>query len=201
MTKTLCRGKGRRGIPAGSRPYHLLISYVSLNFSFAASDDTIIPLKPIDLMVERRTIQSCLTILFSSPSAKNYQPWDSYIFPPEVVQLVFLDVKACAGDVQAATSLNAKTDLATKHSHSVNLRFLQRNGAVFNVLPSTPQLFDAEDVSFINVEIKGVSSLTINVFAIEYAFSTQNLDLKSSCFAGTKIIAKQETLSWTQPSR
>ena len=112
MTKTLCRGKGRRGIPAGSRPYHLLISYVSLNFSFAASDDTIIPLKPIDLMVERRTIQSCLTILFSSPSAKYYQPWDSYIFPPEVVELVFLDVKACAGDVQAATSLNAKTDLA-----------------------------------------------------------------------------------------
>jgi hypothetical protein len=122
-------------------------------------------------MAERRTIQSCLTILFSSPGAKDYQPWDSYIFPPEVVELVFLDVKACSGDVQAAISLNAKADLARMHSHSVQLRFLQRDGAVFNILPSTPQLFDAEDVSFINVEMKGISSLTINVFAIECAFS------------------------------
>jgi hypothetical protein len=118
-------------------------------------------------MVERRTIQRCLTILFSSPNAKNYQPWDSYIFPPEVVELVFLDVKACAGDVQAATSLNAKADLARKYSHLVYLRFLQRDGAVFNVLPSTPQLFDAEDVSFVNVEMKGISSLAIHVFSIE----------------------------------
>ena len=141
----------------------------SQNSSFAAGHDSVIPLKPIDVMSERRTIQSCLAILFSSASVTRYQPWDTYIFPPEVVELVFLDVKACGGDVKAAASLNEKIDLARKHSHFVNLRFLQTENAVLTVLPSTPRMFDAEDVSFVDLEIKGISSLTINVFAIECA--------------------------------
>jgi hypothetical protein len=130
------------------------------------------PLKPCDLMTERRTIQSCLSILFSSASATRHQPWDSYIFPPEIVELIFLDVKACGGDVKAAASLNAKSDLIKKHSHFINLRFF-RTENVLSVLPSTPRIFDADDVSFIDLEIKGVSSLTINVYAIEYVFCSE----------------------------
>jgi hypothetical protein len=137
--------------------------------SFAAAHDYILPLKPIDVMAERRTIQSCLAILFSAASVTRYQPWDTYVFPPEIVELVFLDVKACGGDVKAAASLNEKTDLARRFSHFVNLRFLQTENAVLTVLPSTPRMFDAEDVSFVDLEIKGISSLTINVFAIECA--------------------------------
>jgi len=120
-------------------------------------------------MAERRTIQSCLAILFSAASVTRYQPWDTYIFPPEIVELVFLDVKACGGDVKAAALLNEKSELARKHSQFVNLRFLQTEKAVLTVLPSTPRMFDAEDVSFVDLEIKGISSLTINVFAIECA--------------------------------
>jgi hypothetical protein len=118
-------------------------------------------------MAERRTIQSCLAILFSAASVTRYQPWDTYVFPPEVVELVFLDVKACGGDVKAAASLNEKSDHARRLSHFVNLRFLQTENAILTVLPSTPRMFDAEDVSFVDLEIKGISSLTINVYAIE----------------------------------
>jgi hypothetical protein len=96
-----------------------------------------------------------------------YQPWDSYIFPPEIVELVFLDVKACAGDAKAAALLTSKADAAKKFSHLVSLRYLQSDGAVFSILSSTPQLFDAEDVAFVDVEIKGVSTLSINVHEIE----------------------------------
>jgi hypothetical protein len=142
--------------------------------SFAASDDAILPLKSVDVATEKRVIQSCLTILFSSPSVTRFQPWDSYIFPPEIVELVFLDVKACAGDVSAATSLNAKTELARNFSHLVHLRFLESDRAALNVLPSTPQFFDADEVAFVNVEIRGVPSLTINIFAIECAYKPHN---------------------------
>ncbi len=142
-------------------------SKFSCDSSFATSNETIIPLKPISLIAERQTIQNCLTILFSSPSVTRFQPWDSYIFPPEVVELVFLDVKACAGDVHAATSLVAKSELAKKHSNLFRFNFFNRDLAVFKILPSSPQLFDVDDVSFVNVEIRGISCLTINVFSIE----------------------------------
>lgn len=162
-----CHGKGHLGIPAGVGRLLVLTLTFSFSSSFAASNHTIIPLKPIDLMAESQTLQSCLTILFSSPTVTHYQPWDSYIFPPEIVELVFLDAKACAGDLQAANSLNAKAELARKNSNMVQFNFFNNNGAVFKVLPSSPQLFDAEDISFVNVEIKGISCVTINVFAIE----------------------------------
>jgi hypothetical protein len=118
-------------------------------------------------MAERQTIQNCLAILFSSPSVTRFQPWDSYIFPPESVELVFLDVKACAGDFNAAKSLIAKYELAKKHSNLIQFNFFNRDLAIFKILPSSPQLFDVDDVSFVNVEIRGIACLTINVFSIE----------------------------------
>ena len=166
--------------------------------SFAASDDAILPLKSVDVATEKRVIHSCLTILFSSPSVTRFQPWDSYIFPPEIVELVFLDVKACAGDVSAATLLNAKTELARNFSHLVYLRFLESDRAALNVLPSTPQLFDDDEVAFVNVEIRGVPSLTINIFAIECAFEPHNQQphftlivscrYESYCKAGSNVV-------------
>ena len=167
MTGMLCRGKGHLGIPTGVGPLRVLVSSFSSNCSVASSNPTIIPLKPIDLMAESQTIQNCLALVFSSPKITHYQPWDFYIFPPEIVELVFFDAKACAGDVQAAKNLNAKVELARKHSNSVQCNFFNNDVAVFKVLPSSPQLFDVDDVSFVNVEIKGISCLTINVFAIE----------------------------------
>jgi hypothetical protein len=125
------------------------------------------PLKPVNAIQEQRTIQSCLSILFSPAHASKHQPWDALVFPPEVAELVFLDVKACAGDVKAAASLNAKQDLAKKLSHIVTLRFLQSENAQFAILPSTPQCFNADDVAFVDVEMRKISSLTINIYAIE----------------------------------
>jgi hypothetical protein len=124
-------------------------------------------LKPINTSQEHRTIQSCLSILFSPAHVTTYQPWDSYVFPSEVAELVFLDAKACAGDVKAAASLNAKFELAKKLTHIVTLRFFENEGAKFDVLPSSPPCFNADDVAFVNVEMKGISSLSVNVFAIE----------------------------------
>ncbi len=80
---------------------------------------------------------------------------------------MFLDVKACAGDFNAAKSLIAKYELAKKHSNLIQFNFFNRDLAIFKILPSSPQLFDVDDVSFVNVEIRGIACLTINVFSIE----------------------------------
>ena len=177
----------------------------SRNFSFAASGDSIIPgLKPIDLMLERKMMQGCLALVFAPAHVVSHQPWDSYIFPPEIAELVFLDAKACAGDVKAATSLKDKSELARKFSHYVTLRFLQSSGAAFTVLPSTPQVFDAADIAYIDVEIRGMPSVTVNVFAIEYASRVDAVRTRQSgsfCDAGMRITARQEALLWTPPSR
>ena len=105
-------------------------------------------------MLERRVIQGCLSLLFTPASISSHQPWDSYLHPPEIVELIYLDAKACGGDVKAAAALKDKSDLARIHSHFVTLRFLQGAAAVFAVLPSTPQVFDAGDVAYVDVEIR-----------------------------------------------
>ncbi len=79
---------------------------------------------------------------------------------------MFLDVKACAGDLNAAKSLIAKYELAKSFSNLIQFNFFNRD-LIFKILPSSPQLFDVDDVSFVNVEIRGIACLTINVFSIE----------------------------------
>jgi hypothetical protein len=67
---------------------------------------------------------------------------NSYLHPPEIDELIYLDAKAC-GDVKAAAALKDKSDLVLKQSHFVTLRFLQGAAAVFAVLSSTPQVVKA----------------------------------------------------------
>jgi hypothetical protein len=135
--------------------------------SFAASGDSVIPnLPPINVTLERKVIQGCLSVLFARSDVAHYQPWDSHIHPPEIAELVFLDVKACSGDIRAAALLKEKSELAQKYSHFVTLRFLQGSGAAFTILPSTPQVFDADDVAYVDVEIRGMPTIAINVFEI-----------------------------------